>query len=218
MRLSLIGMAGSGKSFWSRKLEIQGFRRFCCDDMIAERLLSELKNPDGTPMSVADWMGFPYEARYREREARYLSLEAEVLGDLVDYLEMGKEALQENIVVDTTGSVIYMDEELLKRLSRLTTMVLLWTPSAVQKRLLEAYISRPHPMVWKDMFSQKPGESPLEALARCYPDLFALRAELYRAHAHVLLQYYDLWRRGFGTEEFLGLIAAAVRNSPDQVP
>ena len=108
MRLSLIGMAGSGKSFWSRKLEIQGFRRFCCDDMIAERLLSELKNPDGTPMSVADWMGFPYEARYREREARYLSLEAEVLGDLVDYLESGKEALQENIIVDTTGSVIYM--------------------------------------------------------------------------------------------------------------
>ncbi|MBW2096881.1 MAG: hypothetical protein JRI80_18625, partial [Deltaproteobacteria bacterium] len=156
LRISLIGMAGAGKSYWSRKLERLGFRRFCCDDMIAERLAPELKRPDGTFTSVAEWMGFPYEAGYKEREARYLSLEGEVLEEIIAYLESTERNSRENVVVDTTGSVVYTGEILLGKLSRLTTMVLLSTPPSVQERLLEAYLSHPHPMVWNGMFTQKP--------------------------------------------------------------
>jgi shikimate kinase len=207
MRLSLIGMAGSGKTHWSRKLEAQGFRRFCCDDLIAEKLGPELKRPDGTIMSVADWMGFPYEDRYKDREERYLSLEAEVLREVVDYLGSGKKGPQENIVVDTTGSVIYMGDDLLERLSRLTTMVLLATPPAVRERLLNAYIEHPHPMLWRGMFQRRPAESRLEALSRCYSRLFSSRERLYKRHAVVTIGYYVLHKENFGIADFLELIA-----------
>jgi shikimate kinase len=206
MRLSLIGMAGSGKTHWSGKLEALGFRRFCCDDMIAEKLAPELKNPDGTCMSVADWMGFPYEARYRDREDRYLFLEAEVLREIIDYLEDGKGGAQENIVVDTTGSVIYMGDDLVERLSRLTTMVLLSTPPTVWGRLLKAYVSKPHPMVWKGMFSQKRGESQLDALGRCYPLLSASRARLYDRYRDITIEYEESHRESFTLDDFLSRI------------
>ena len=216
MRLSLIGMAGSGKSYWSRKLEGNGYRRFCCDDMIAEKLGPELKNPDGTPKSVADWMGFPYDAGYNERESRYLSLEAEVLREIIEYLGSREGDPEESVVVDTTGSVIYTGDELLKKLSRVTTIVLLETPSVVQERLLKAYLEHPHPMLWRGMFSRKPGESPLDALARCYPLLFASRARLYRSYVHVTIGYDDVRRNGFETKDFLGLIHSSLKNSPGQ--
>ena len=38
MKLSLIGMSNSGKSYWSKKLEDYGFKRFSSDDYIEEIL------------------------------------------------------------------------------------------------------------------------------------------------------------------------------------
>jgi len=207
MRLSLIGMAGAGKSYWSRKLEEYGFKRFCCDDMIAEKLASELKNPDGTLKSVAEWMGFPYDAGYENRESQYLALEAEVLQEIMEYLERGEADLQENVVVDTTGSVIYADDELLKKLSRMTRMVLLETPPHVQERLLNAYMKHPHPMVWRGMFEQKPGESSRKALARCYPLLFESRIRLYERCGAVTIEYEERRGEGFGVDDFLNRVA-----------
>ena len=54
MRLSLIGMAGAGKSFWSGRLGLKGFNVFCCDELIAEKLGSELKGPQGTIMEMGE--------------------------------------------------------------------------------------------------------------------------------------------------------------------
>ena len=58
-RLSLIGMAGIGKYYWSKKLEAEGFRRFCCDDLIASKLGPQLIRSDGATMTMGEWMGFP---------------------------------------------------------------------------------------------------------------------------------------------------------------
>ena len=38
MKISIVGMSGSGKTYWSKKLESEGFKRFCCDDLIEEKL------------------------------------------------------------------------------------------------------------------------------------------------------------------------------------
>jgi len=48
MKLSLIAMSGSGKSYWSAKLAKRGFRHFDCDQMIAART--------GTHESPAKWI------------------------------------------------------------------------------------------------------------------------------------------------------------------
>ena len=202
MRLSLIGMAGSGKSYWSRKLAEHGFRRFCCDDMIEAKLAPELTKPDGTMMKVAEWMGFPYEPHYQECESQYLAYEAEVLTEILDYLENRENNPGENIVVDTTGSVIYIGEEILGRLQRYTTIVYLATPPEVQEQLLNAYISNPHPMLWRGAFSREPNETNEETIARCYPRLFFARKRLYERYADVTIDYYRRMEQSFGVNEF----------------
>lgn len=82
MRLSLMGMSGSGKTYWSIKLAACGFRRFCCDDMIAEKLATDLTRPDGNILELGEWMKFPYEPEHKERASKYLSYEVETLNEL----------------------------------------------------------------------------------------------------------------------------------------
>ena len=203
MRLSLIGMAGSGKSYWSTKLAEYGFRCFCCDDLIAAKLASELTRPDGTTMELGEWMGFPYEPLYKERESKYLAYEIEVLTGILDYIGSCENSPKENIVVDTTGSVIYTGEKILQKLRRYTTVVYLWIPPDIQERLLKAYVSKPHPMLWRNMFSKGPNETNGEALARCYPQLVLARERLYKQYADMKIDYYRRSEEGFGVSDFL---------------
>ena len=41
-RLALVGMSGSGKTFWTKKLAAAGWRSVCCDDLIEQRLAQRL--------------------------------------------------------------------------------------------------------------------------------------------------------------------------------
>jgi len=203
MRLSLIGMAGTGKSHWSKKLAEHGFRRFCCDDLITERLARELTRPDGTSMEMGEWMGFPNEQHYKERESKYLAYEIEVLMELFEFFEGEEKDPEENIVVDTTGSVIYTGEETLGRLRQYATIVYLPTPPELQEQILKAYIFNPGPVLWRDMFSKQPHESNEEALARCYPELLLSRQHLYEQYADVAIDYYTRSQEDFGVSDFL---------------
>jgi shikimate kinase len=203
MRLSLIGMAGSGKSYWSTRLAAHGFLRFCCDDLIAEKLAPELTGPDNGTLSMGEWMGFPYEPRYKDHESRYLASEGDVMIEIIEYLDNMKDCPEGNIVVDTTGSVIYTVEETLERLRRYTTIVYLSIPPQVREQLLEAYLTNPHPMVWRDAFHQEPHETNEEALARCYPILVSQRQGLYERYADVTIDYHRRRSQDFGVREFL---------------
>ena len=209
MRLSLIGMAGSGKSYWSMKLVEHGFRRFCCDDLIAAKLDPELTRPDGTTMELGQWMGFPYEPHYRERESKYLAYEIEVLTEILEYLESRKSNPEEKIVLDTTGSVIYAGERILRRLRRYTTVIYLSIPPEVRGQMLKAYLSNPHPMLWRNVFSKEPDETEQEALARCYPRLIVARERLYDHYANVTIDYYRRSEEGFGVSDLLNAVVSA---------
>ena len=209
MCLSLIGMAGSGKSYWSMKLVEHGFRRFCCDDLIAAKLDPELTRPDGTTMELGQWMGFPYEPHYRERESKYLAYEIEVLTEILEYLESRKSNPEEKIVLDTTGSVIYTGERILRRLRRYTTVIYLSIPPEVRGQLLKAYVSNPHPMLWRNVFSKDPDETEQEALARCYPRLVVARERLYEHYANVSIDYYRRSEEGFGVSDLLNAVVSA---------
>ncbi|MDY6989872.1 MAG: hypothetical protein SWQ30_17660 [Thermodesulfobacteriota bacterium] len=207
-RLALIGMSGSGKSIWSMKLSEHGFRRFCCDDMIAHKLVSELTRPDATVMGLGEWMGFPYEPSYRARESRYLACEIEVLNEILEHIERLHHGGKEKIVVDTTGSAIYAGEDLLARLGQCSTVVHLSTPPEVQELALKTYLANRRPVLWRDLFSKEPGESNRAALARCYPRLLAAREQLYKHYADVTIDYYTLNEQGFGVRAFLDKVHA----------
>jgi shikimate kinase len=199
-------MAGSGKSYWSRKLAEYGFRRICCDDLIEARLAPELRRPDGTTMGMGEWMGLPYESGYGERESKYLTYEMQVMTEVLEDLEGHEKNVEENIVVDTTGSVIYTGQEMLTRLKGYTTMVYLPTPPEAQELMLKAYLSNPGPMLWRDAFSKESKETNEEALIRCYPRLLIARQRLYEAYADVTIDYDRRKEESFGVDDFFNRI------------
>jgi shikimate kinase len=204
MRLSLVGMSGSGKSFWSGKLSRFGFRRICCDDLIAAGLVGQLGTEGGSIAAVGRWMGFPFDPHYKEREASYLACEMEVMAHILGELSRNAESQEEDIVLDTTGSVIYTGEETLVQLRVCTTVVHLSTPLEIQNVMLHTYMKSPRPVLWRDVFSRRPEETNQQALARCYPQLLASREHQYKKLAHVTISYYKHREAGFEVEEFLG--------------
>jgi shikimate kinase len=188
MRLSLIAMSGSGKSYWAGQLAGIGFKGFSCDQMIASRLADELAQTDGSRMSMGKWMGLPYRQGYLERESKYLAHEKQVLE------ENNYSDPQSNIVIDTTGSVIYTSQEILNKLRKYTTVVHMETPPRIQNQMYQAYLARPRPVLWQGKFRKKPYEKNKEALARCYAELLAYRERLYKHHAHKTIDY-DRYRK-----------------------
>jgi len=171
--------------------------------MISAELASDLRRPDGTYMGMGLWMGLPYEPQYKRREAKYLAAEVLVVKQVLELIENSENYGDKNIVVDTTGSVIYTGDEVLHRLCRCTRVVHFSTPPQVQEQMLKAYIARKRPVLWRGMFDKKSHETNQEALVRCYSKLLFTRERLYEQIADVRLDYYMRNEKGFGVEELL---------------
>jgi len=213
MHLSLIGMSGSGKSYWTKKLSEHGFHTFHCDDLIESKLSDELMETDGAMRSVGEWMGFPFDAGYRERESKYLSFEKKILGEVFDFLKRSKAHSNGKFVIDTTGSVIYTGDPILDKLCRHTTVVHLETPQEIQEKMLAAYLNNHRPVLWKEHFAKAPDEADDDAIARCYPVLMATRERLYRSCASVTIKYNDHSNHRFSVGKFLKIVSAQLEKA-----
>jgi shikimate kinase len=190
LRLAFIGMSGAGKTFWTRRLATGGRPAVCCDDRIEERLRTRLVAGGHTGINgVAAWMGWPDSATYAERESEYLAAEISVLDEILNDLERNR---QSELILDTTGSVIYTGNNLLLRLRRQMTLVHLAASAEEQQLLTERYLADPKPVLWRGAFQSKKGESPRETVARCYPALMASRRRSYETLAHCTLGVAEL--------------------------
>jgi shikimate kinase len=204
LRLALVGMSGTGKSFWTKKLATKGWTAISCDDRIEEKLAPRLAASGHSGINgVAAWMGWPDSAKYAEREAQYLEEEIHTLGEALASFEQQPE---KPLVLDTTGSVIYTGNNLLLRLRRRMTVVYLAASAEEQQLLIERYLSDPKPVLWRGAFQAKRGESPKETVARCYPSLIAARRQGYEALAHCTLPVTELHEPAFDVTAFLSRI------------
>jgi len=186
MRITLIGMSGSGKSFWSSVLSRQGFQYMGCDREIGRRLVDEGQLSAGSLDHIGRWMGFPFEADYARREALYLGHEKAVMDRFLTQLESRpREHASPPVVIDTTGSVIYTGQAIRKRLRQQTVVVYLSTSRAYRQALHRAYVENPRPVLWRQHFQKKNGEDDQTALQRCYANLLADRETCYRNYAHL---------------------------------
>jgi shikimate kinase len=183
LRLALVGMSGTGKSFWTKKLATEGWTAISCDDRIERNLAPRLAAAGHSGINgVAAWMGWPDSAKYAEQKP------------------------EKPLVLDTTGSVIYTGNNLLLRLRRRMTVVYLAASAEEQQLLIERYLSDPKPVLWRGAFQPKRGESPNETVARCYPTLIAARRQGYEALAHCTLQVTELHDPAFDVKAFLSKI------------
>ena len=187
VNLALIGMSGAGKSYWSKKMEEKGYRWYNCDKMIAKKLGLELPRKGNTTLNLAKWMGQPFSEGYIKAEKLYLELEEAVVEHICDELEQATE--NEPVVVDTTGSLIYLQKKLLNRLRALTKMIHLRRPEEKHEQLFENFINDPKPVIWEGKFKPRKGETPQNALRRCYKDLLSFRNERYSLLADYVLDY-----------------------------
>ena len=205
-RLALIGMSGAGKTFWSQRLAQAGHPLACCDDRIEERLRSRLKSGGYAGINgVASWMGWPDSPTYAQREAEYLAEEIAVLSEVLTDLERNP---FRDLILDTTGSVIYTGNNLLLRLRRQLTVVYLAAAPGEQQLLIERYLSDPKPVLWRGAFLPKKGEAPRETVARCYPMLIAARRQGYEALAHCIVPVAELRDAALDAPAFLAKIKA----------
>jgi hypothetical protein len=217
-RLALVGMSGSGKTFWSRKLAAAGWTAVSCDDLIEKRLAPRLAAGGYSGINgVAAWRGWPDSPTYAEREAEYLAEEIAVVDEFLGVLE--KENAASPIVLDTTGSVIYAQNNILMRLRRQMTVVHLASTEHEQQLLVQRYLHDPKPVLWRGTFHVKDNESPRETVARCYPQLIALRKKSYETLAHCSVQVAELRSLGAGNadssdavEKFLKKIQAQAQH------
>jgi len=190
LRVALIGMSGTGKTFWSKRLAQPGRPAYCCDDRIEQRLRDRLRTGGYAGISgVASWMGWPDSPTYAQREAEYLAEEIATLDEVLTDLERNR---SRELILDTTGSVIYTGNNLLLRLRRQMTIVYLAASSAEQQLLIQRYLTDPKPVLWRGAFHPKKGETPRETVARCYPTLIAARRQSYEALAHCTVPVAEL--------------------------
>jgi shikimate kinase len=210
LRLALVGMSGTGKTFWTKKLAAAQFPAVSCDDRIEQRLAPRLAAGGYAGINgVAAWMGWPDSATYLQRESEYLAEEIHTLDEILTELERRPE---QSLVLDTTGSVIYTGNNLLMRLRRRMTIVHLAASAKKQQLLIERYLSDPKPVLWRGAFQPRAGEKPRETVARCYPALVAARRQSYEALAHCTLQVAELRDGALDAEAFLKMIKSKIRN------
>jgi hypothetical protein len=205
-------MSGSGKSYWSEKLARRGFRQFCFDALISERLSEELRGEDESSLTLGEWMGFPFQDGYQEKEKLYLFHEKQLMAEILDWIaENACAGPDENIVVDTTGSVIYTGDTLLERLRSLTTIIYFAVPAVIRAAMLRQYLSNPRPVLWRGLFRIDPGESVDEALFRSYNALLDSREVLYRELADIEIDYFTRNSPDFRIADFLEIAASPVK-------
>lgn len=206
-RLCLVGMSGVGKTFWSKRLAACGWIHHDCDAEIGKRLAALAPcGPGEEPVhALGRWMGMPWSDEYERREARYLELEGEVTRAAIE----AASADDREHVIDTTGSVVYLDGALLARLRASCRVVYLRATEAQQDALLRRHLEAPRPVVWAGAFTLREGETPAQALPRCYRELLRRRDRCYLALAHVVLDAETLELRDPGLDAFLRAVRAS---------
>jgi hypothetical protein len=155
-------------------------------------------------------MGWPDSPTYGQRESDYLAEEFHTLDEVLTELEKYGE---KSLVLDTTGSLIYIGNNLLMRLRRQMTIVYLAASPQEQQLLIERYLNDPKPVLWRGAFQPKPTESPRETVARCYPALIAARRQSYEALAHCTLQVASLRDDSLVAAEFLKMIQIQIEGT-----
>ncbi len=202
--VSLVGMSGVGKTYWSTRLAEQDFERICCDDLIGEALSTELAARGlGTDLrSLATWKGLPNQEGYAEREQLQIASAQKVMDAVCERLREASAP----VVVDTSGSLVYVSDEALQNLRSLSKVVYIRIDKQKVEELFNDEVLYNRPLVWGNSFRQQKGESLQQAMRRSFRELLRWRAERYAQLAHVTLDYTQLHDEVKTTADFLDLL------------
>lgn len=194
LRLAFIGMSNIGKSYTAKRVA----DRFNFTLVEVDKLIWEELGHDDMA-SFAEWQGQPYSENYSEREDKSIGLETMATRKALSVKSC-------NTILDTTGSVIYTGDRVLKELSRTHYVVYIQATEDALVRLKLQYFQQPKPLIWKSYFEQELGQSDKDAVLASYPKLLEARAESYEALADTVLSSEYILDTGVSIEDiFEGL-------------
>ena len=82
-----------------------------------------------------------------------------------------------------------MDSSIWQDLRILSTVVCIEPGVDFHEEMLESYLIKPKPVIWGNFYEPVAGETHLETVSRCYPNLLEWRSDRYRDMAHVVLPF-----------------------------
>lgn len=189
--LGFLGMSGAGKSYWSKQLAAEEWQCIDIDDLIYKRLAKELNCTFSDKYEAGKWLGLPNETTYPERAALFRHFEFMLLSEIADDLEQGRVAPK--TVFDFGGSIIYVGNTLMQRLSQRLIFVYLQVAESVYQQMCNVYLQNPIAVIWDGQFLQNEGETLGSAFAHSYPRLIQSRIEVYEKYAQKTIPYH--WHR-----------------------
>lgn len=167
LKLAFVGMSNIGKSSTAKRFA----KHFKYKLKEVDKLIWKKLGHDSME-EFADWQGHPYEEGYAEREA--LSIEMETHAT-VKVINTAKGAT----VLDTTGSVIYVDPAVRRSIKEQFYVVHIKAEPSDLERLKWDYFDNPKPLIWGRHYKPKPDLSDRENIFECYPKLLMSRAKEY---------------------------------------
>ena len=175
LKIAFVGMSIIGKSYTAMRLATQyDYSLIEVDKIIWENLGHDSMD------AFAQWQGQPYTEGYAEREAHSIALESEAT----------REALKtdmRNPMIDTTGSVIYTDKDVLAALSKSFYIVYIEAMDDHVERLKAQYFEHPKPLNWAGQYKKYEDLSEEESIKKSYPKLLTSRAKAYTKLADATL-------------------------------
>lgn len=175
LRLAFVGMSNIGKSFTAKRLA----EHYDMNLVEVDKIIWEYLGFDSME-DFADWQGHPYEEGYQERENELIEMEAKAT-------IKGMETFETKDILDTTGSVIYIDPAIRRQLKEQYFVVHIKAETSDLERLKWDYFDNPKPLIWARQYREKPGLSDRENIFECYPKLLMSRAKDYAAMADATL-------------------------------
>ena len=183
LKIALLGMSNIGKSYFAQRLSDHfAFQSVEVDQLIQSKL------GQGSMDGHAKWLGQPYSDGYEARETEAMQLESEATADAMAQCQQ-----YGNAVLDAPGSVIYVESNILDKLSSDFWLIYIEASPDDLERLKSLYTTSPKPLIWKDSFNSNLGNTHKEAVFASYPHLLAKRAEIYQNLADITLPAQPLY-------------------------
>ena len=180
LKVALIGMSNIGKSYSGMRLATQyDFTLIEVDRLIWDAL-------GETDMDAfAAWQGQPYSDGYDARERQSIAMETDATRESLT-------TIARNPLLDTTGSVIYTDADVLQLIREDWFTVYIEAAPDHLDRLKEQYFAQPKPLAWHGHYKKRDGMTNRESLLASYPELLATRAADYAALADHTISSRDI--------------------------
>lgn len=203
MKISLIGMASVGKSYWSKRFAAAGFVHIDLDDLIRQRLVAKLNRPLSTTTLMNEWLDYPDSEGFAEREQLFIETEAEVFQYTLSELEKAEAHIP--MIIDTGGSLVYSPTEYWHRLKQYTTVIHLKIDKSLYKVMANTYLTEGRSVIWKGAYKPLAGEPRHESYLRCYAKLVDVRENFYVQYADCEVAYAQHRDRSMSIDDFLKL-------------